>query len=523
MASLIGIDLAPWTVNGYRVAQRWGRPPCAGADDGASQPRYEVSFMNQDAVARLRSVSDASTQTFDQAYELAILKEAKVLAGRRRARRYVIAAAVVLDILAVVVAMLFGSQVRFGNAFHELGLNLVSIVLPIYLAIAGNAHAFGIDAVARARLGARRSVTALFLALAAVGLVVFFLKAGTEYSRAIFGVGAAVAAFALPFGRFLLAIVTRRVLGQNTLCEVVICDGVISGDTGDALVFDAQALGLSARLDDPDMFDRLGRLVVHADRVIVLCPPERRGLWSFTLKGADVNAEVIAPDLDELGALGIGCFEGGSTLIVASAPLAGLDRTLKRALDVTLTLLVLPVAIPVMLAVAIAIRLDSPGPVLFVQRRVGLGNRIFNMYKFRSMYVHKADKMGAESVARSGDNRVTRVGRFIRSTSLDELPQLLNVLGGAMSIVGPRPHPILCRAEDRLLWDIDLRYWHRHAIKPGLTGLAQVRGLRGATEKESHFTDRLQADLEYLSGWTIWRDILIILATFRVIVHRNAF
>ncbi len=154
--------------------------------------------------------------------------------------------------------------------------------------------------------------------------------------------------------------------------------------------------------------------------------------------------------------------------------------------------------------------------------RVGLGNRIFHMYKFRSMFSENTDSLGDRSTRR-GDDRVTRVGQFIRATSLDELPQLFNVLSGAMSIVGPRPHPLLSKAQDRLFWDIDQTYWHRHAMKPGLTGLAQVRGFRGATETELDLTNRLRADLEYLSGWTIWRDLMIIIATFKVVTHRNAF
>lgn len=118
---------------------------------------------------------------------------------------------------------------------------------------------------------------------------------------------------------------------------------------------------------------------------------------------------------------------------------------------------------------------------------------------------------------------MTRVGAFIRKTSIDELPQLINVLKGDMSIVGPRPHPLGSRAANKLFWEVDDRYWHRHAAKPGLTGLAQVRGYRGATRLEADLTDRLHADLEYLDTWSIWRDLLIIFMTFRVLVHRNAY
>jgi lipopolysaccharide/colanic/teichoic acid biosynthesis glycosyltransferase len=133
-----------------------------------------------------------------------------------------------------------------------------------------------------------------------------------------------------------------------------------------------------------------------------------------------------------------------------------------------------------------------------------------------------SDRQGNQSTRRD-DDRITVVGRFIRRTSLDELPQLMNVLSGDMSIVGPRPHALGSRAEDLLFWEIDSRYWHRHAAKPGLTGLAQVRGYRGATNHRDDVVNRLHADLEYLDNWSLWKDLKIIMMTFRVVVHSNAF
>ena len=133
-----------------------------------------------------------------------------------------------------------------------------------------------------------------------------------------------------------------------------------------------------------------------------------------------------------------------------------------------------------------------------------------------------SDEAGSRSASRD-DDRVTRVGRFIRGTSIDELPQLINVLKGEMSIVGPRPHALGSRAEEQLFWAIEERYFDRHAIKPGMTGLAQVRGYRGATHRLSDVTDRLHADLEYLDGWHIGRDIGIMIRTLGVLVHSNAF
>jgi polysaccharide biosynthesis protein PslA len=144
------------------------------------------------------------------------------------------------------------------------------------------------------------------------------------------------------------------------------------------------------------------------------------------------------------------------------------------------------------------------------------------MIKFRSMRSDLADGAGHRSASRD-DDRITAVGRIIRASSIDELPQLLNILKGDMSFVGPRPHALGSTAGDQLFWEVDNRYWHRHASKPGLTGLAQIRGYRGATHNRSDLTKRLQADLEYLAGWTIWRDIRIILATFKVVIHKNAY
>ena len=187
-----------------------------------------------------------------------------------------------------------------------------------------------------------------------------------------------------------------------------------------------------------------------------------------------------------------------------------------------LVALLLPAVLPVAAIIAVIIKLTSPGPVFFVQQRVGWRNQLFPMFKFRSMYVEQTDPSGLRS-ATPDDSRVTPVGRFLRKTSLDELPQLYNVLKGDMSIVGPRPHALGSRAADRLFWDIHDAYFTRHAIKPGLTGLAQVRGLRGATVTPSDLLDRVQADLEYLADWSIWRDFAIIAQTVKVLVHEKAF
>ena len=172
--------------------------------------------------------------------------------------------------------------------------------------------------------------------------------------------------------------------------------------------------------------------------------------------------------------------------------------------------------------IAVAIKLDSKGPVFYKQVRLGKDRQPFTIWKFRTMRADQADHDGAVSTLRD-DHRITRLGRFLRRTSLDELPQFFNVIAGQMSIVGPRPHAAASRADELLFWDIDQRYWHRHSVKPGITGLAQVRGLRGTTVKRDDLEQRLYADLEYSANWSLLSDIRIVLQTFTVLLHRNAY
>jgi lipopolysaccharide/colanic/teichoic acid biosynthesis glycosyltransferase len=195
---------------------------------------------------------------------------------------------------------------------------------------------------------------------------------------------------------------------------------------------------------------------------------------------------------------------------------------MKRLLDLVISLGVLVVVLPILLVAAAAVKLEDGGPILFKQKRVGRRNQLFSIYKLRTMKVERSDDDGNRSASKD-DDRVTRIGRFLRRTSVDELPQLFNVLKGEMSLVGPRPHAIGSLAGEKLFWEVDPRYWQRHSLRPGLTGLAQIRGFRGATDLEADLISRLQADLDYISGWTIWRDFGILARTARVLVHDRAF
>jgi putative colanic acid biosynthesis UDP-glucose lipid carrier transferase len=200
-------------------------------------------------------------------------------------------------------------------------------------------------------------------------------------------------------------------------------------------------------------------------------------------------------------------------------PLSGWNQVCKRAEDLVLAPLLLLASLPVLMAIALAIKLDSPGPVLFRQRRFGFNNNEFVVYKFRTMR-HAAEEESAPQ-ARRGDGRVTRIGAFLRRTSLDELPQLINVLRGEMSLVGPRPHAV---AHNRLFAQTIDDYLGRHKVKPGITGWAQVNGLRGEIHSEEQLRLRVQHDLHYIDRWSLWFDLKILLLTLFVgFVHENAY
>jgi len=193
-------------------------------------------------------------------------------------------------------------------------------------------------------------------------------------------------------------------------------------------------------------------------------------------------------------------------------PIRGWRAGVKRALDIVVAVVGLVVWSLPMLCIALCIRLDSPGPVLFRQRRTGFANISFEMWKFRTMRDH-APETGRLRQTTRRDPRVTRFGHFLRRTSLDELPQLFNVLHGEMSLVGPRPHAPGTCAGGKPFEMVTPHYPARHRVRPGLTGLAQVRGWRGETETEEKLLNRVESDLEYIDNWSLWLDVRILMRT----------
>lgn len=204
-------------------------------------------------------------------------------------------------------------------------------------------------------------------------------------------------------------------------------------------------------------------------------------------------------------------------------PISGFDQILKGLEDRILGLLLLTLSAPILLLAAIAIKLDSPGPIFFRQDREGFNNRHFRIWKLRTMYTEHSQHDHIAQAQR-GDPRVTRVGAFLRRTSIDELPQLFNVMTGDMSLVGPRPHAPSTRAGDKLFSDVVSTYAARHKVKPGITGWAQVCGWRGETDTEDKLIKRLEHDLYYIENWSPFFDIYILLRTFATVLsHRFAY
>lgn len=344
---------------------------------------------------------------------------------------------------------------------------------------------------------------------------------------AIFAVSAFVA------GRFIGFLVLQLLANKSMLCrDIVIVGGGSQAQKFLAQleretpkinfvkgIFDDRTERVSAELGDYKLLGNLDALVAYAhnnpvDDVIVTLP------WS-----ADERLLAIISRLRELpvnihlGSDLVGfrfpsratySYFGGVPMVqVVNKPLSGWNPVLKALEDMILAVVILLLFSPILLLVAIAVKLESPGPIFYRQKRYGFNNQVFNIYKFRSMREENTSNVRTIQAKRD-DDRVTRVGRFIRRTSLDELPQLLNVLTGSMSLVGPRPHTVDHNEEYSKLVE---GYFQRHRVKPGITGWAQVCGLRGETDTVEKMEARVRYDIYYAENWSLLLDLQILAIT----------
>lgn len=431
-------------------------------------------------------------------------------------------ALVLLDIAAVMAAFATGVMVRFDAMRWHSAFDVVVVTLPVYVLTAFNTGAYSITALRRWRIGMVRALWSLLFAFATFTFISYYFRLSQFSPRSVVSIGMMGSLALVALGRWGFGRLIEETIGPRIITKVLIVDDFAMEAPPGWFALDAAAADLRPNLHDPMMLDRLARHLRGVDRVVVACRPASERTWSMLLKGVGIAGEIVSSEFDQVGAIAIGRIGRRSTLVVATGPLSLRNRLIKRTFDLGFAVPALIALLPVFLLIAVAIKLDSRGPVFFRQKRVGRGNALFEVYKFRSMRAERSDAEGSRSASRD-DDRITRVGRIIRATSMDELPQLLNVLFGSMSIVGPRPHALGSLAGQQLFWEVDERYWHRHVLKPGITGLAQVRGFRGATHQRSDLTQRLHADLEYVVDWSVLRDLAILISTFRVLVHRNAF
>jgi Undecaprenyl-phosphate glucose phosphotransferase len=380
----------------------------------------------------------------------------------------------------------------------------------------------------RVALGWTMAIALLFAAL-------FFFKAGPELSRVWLAMWYVAGAMALLAGRLVLARVTRRWTAQGRLYRraVVYGGNAVTAEMLAQLAADANCdVRIVGIFDDRDE-ERTGIIAGYPRMggLDALLAYSRRSRVDLVLVALPVTAEQrLVKVVNKLSVLPVDIklparstqlrfaprtysHVGSIAMIdLYDKPITDWGIVTKWAFDKVVAASALLILSPVMAAVALAIRLDSRGPILFRQKRYGFNNELIQVYKFRSMYVDRCDANASRLVTK-GDPRVTRVGRFIRKTSLDELPQLFNVLKGELSLVGPRPHAVQAKAGSELYDDVVDGYFARHKVKPGITGWAQINGWRGETDTHEKIQKRVEHDLYYIENWSVFFDIYILLKT----------
>ena len=372
-----------------------------------------------------------------------------------------------------------------------------------------------------------------FMALVAA---VFFLKMGTEFSRVWLATWFSTGCLGLVTGRLVLSGFLRSLARQGRLYRRAAIYGagpvtaeLISQLEGD-MSGDIRICGIFDDRDDersPSLiagYPRLGGLAdlvtlgrsTRLDLVIVALPISAEDRLAIVMKDLSVlPAEIKLPARATKLRFTPGTYShvGAVAMIdLYDKPITDWGTVSKWLFDKIVGATALVLLAPVMAAIAVIIKLDSRGPVLFCQKRYGFNNELIEVYKFRSMYTERCDAR-ADTLVTKDDPRVTRTGRFIRKTSLDELPQLFNVLIGNLSLVGPRPHAMQAKAGMLLYDEVVDGYFSRHKVKPGITGWAQINGWRGETDTGDKIQQRVAHDLYYIENWSVFLDAYILAKT----------
>lgn len=372
----------------------------------------------------------------------------------------------------------------------------------------------------------------------------FFTGSLNNYSRVWLVAAVLICATWLILNRVMVNLLFRRFVVQGYLREKVVLVG--ASDRAEKIIanlgqnanpevallglFDDRMTRVAPTLGGYPVLGTIEDLLNYVrtyqvDRVVVTLPwsaSERIPELLKKLHTVPVRIDLVPHDLVwHFAAIGMERLAGIPYITVVNSRLDDQIGLLKRIEDIVLSIVLLLLASPVMLLTALAIRLDSPGPILFRQKRHGFNNQVFDVFKFRSMHYHQQPETKVNQATR-GDPRITRVGRFLRRTSLDELPQLLNVLNGTMSVVGPRPHAV---SHNIQYAGVIEEYFARHNVKPGITGWAQINGLRGETDTDEKMRKRVEYDLHYIENWSLFLDLKIVLMTSIVLVlpQENAY
>lgn len=432
---------------------------------------------------------------------------------------------IVLILASTVAAVTLYHHLMFGitgDPSMNFGVGILTAV--IFVLAMASMRAYSYDSMASMR---RQMLLILFLfptILAFVLAIVFFLKLGESFSRGAILYFTLLSMLTLAGMRFAMYRWIAPALASSLLRPrkaFLICPRELPAERLQQLlhVGSAQAVSFALLPDDDISAEQLKDRLAGLDT--------RSGIDEIIVIWRDGNANQLEDLLIAIGRLPLpakivfdnligsvaSCpraqFGKLSAFQVQSAPLAPAERLVKRIFDIAVAAIALLLLAPMLLLVAIAIKLDSSGPVLFLQRRLGHDNEPFRIVKFRSMSVMEdGDCVNQATVA---DPRITRVGAFIRAYSIDELPQFWNVLRGEMSVVGPRPHAV---AHDNLFDPLISEYASRRHVKPGVTGWAQVCGHRGETPTVELMAKRIQHDRWYIDNWSLWLDIKIVLQTF---------
>ncbi len=419
-------------------------------------------------------------------------------------------------------------------------LTATLVAAGMYVAIAQAFRAYRYERLADLSYSTRRALAALG-AMAVIWLLVGFATRTTEFwSRAWTVMWLVLCALALLAVRLGLAVAITRwrrerrwqdrivIVGATDIAERLVQDIRAQGapDAEIVGVFDERHGPRRPGLAGLPMIGDLDSLIEfsrthHVDCVIVALPwsseerierlSEKLGVMPVDINLAFPTERLHRRFRDWVSAYGVPLMQ------IGAKPLTDRQVFVKRVEDLALGLLITVAASPILLSAAIAIRLESRGPVLFRQPRHGFNDTVFNIYKFRTMHVDRADPSGRARTTRN-DPRVTRVGRFLRRWSIDELPQLFNVIKGDMSLIGPRPHPVGMLAADSDYRAAVANYAARHRMKPGITGWAQVAGYRGEAETIEKAKRRVDLDLEYIAHWSPLFDVRILLLTAATVI-----